>query len=339
MQVLTYCGFHHCLPTSCFHNTSEDVRRPGRARMAFMDSAECPFLSAECNVYLSNLHRHNYANLQYSKISDEGMAFIADVFRNIKSVKGVNLSHNLICDEGAEKLFEALANHESIVELNLSYNRVTDDMFLNLGTLFTLTLTELQLSDNTFTDDGVTVLAESLRKCPQVKKLMVSNCLSVSDRSAVAFSESLKDQACGLTYLDLSHNQITDVGAQAFASMILQNVTFKTLYLGMNRISDVGAVAISEAMRCPTTAMVTIDLYHNRLTDVTALSFAKTLEMNTKIISVNVAHNDVGAEGVEALRVVAKALSNKTRSIVVGVFDNPGTKIIMQRQQQLRTQH
>jgi len=315
--------FWFCWPSS--HENS-DVRRPGRARPNFMDSAHCPYLTSECNVLLSNLPRLTYAHLQFSQISDEGMPFLSEVFSMNTTIKGLNLSHNLICDEGAECLFKALEGHSTLTELNLSYNRMTDDLFTLFSTKIGISLREIQLSDNAFTDEGVCNLAKALSQSKTLAKLYLSNCRDVGDRSATVFAEALL-QNTSLLLLELSHNRIGDTGAQAFADLLRNNKTLVTLGLGSNHISDLGGVALAEGLRLNST-LATIDLHHNRLTSRTALVMADTLGASKSLTGVNLAENDIAVDGVEALVRTAKARTTKTQSVVAGVYENPGTKFL-----------
>lgn len=82
-----------------------------------------------------------------------------------------------------------------------------------------------------------------------------------------------------LRYLDLSWNKICDVGAQALAQALESNATLQLLELECNKIGDVGAQALAKALESNTTLQV-LTLSYNQIGDEGGKALGKALESN-----------------------------------------------------------
>ena len=74
-------------------------------------------------------------------------------------------------------------------------------------------------------------------------------------------------RSASLTNLDLSNNQITDVGASALAEAVARSASLTALFLSDNHITDISAIALARGMaRSSKLTCIEFDAALNRLT-------------------------------------------------------------------------
>lgn len=180
----------------------------------------------------------------------------------------LDLGGNGIGDAGAQSLAVALASNTSLRHLFLAANRITAAgaraITLALQRNQSSPLCELFLFGNHLGDAGAQVLGDFLRvQCAAaandgtdhssiVNQLCVGSTLSLSSSSATVGGNSTAVRS-SLTSLNVASNGIGCIGAAALASGLAQSACLKTLALGSqyfgNKIGDIGADAIADAMR------------------------------------------------------------------------------------------
>ena len=122
-------------------------------------------------------------------------------------------------------------------------------------------------------DSGVVLLCETLMKCEQVQELKLQR-TGCTHLGAGAVAELLLLHL-RLRLVALSHNDLGDVGARAFAPALRGSVALTTLHLASCRVGDGGAASLAAALaaRC-----------YSGLTEL------------------SLAFNELGTAGVRALR-------------------------------------
>src|SRR5690606_4923783 len=113
----------------------------------------------------------------------------------------------------------------------------------------------------------------------------------LGDSGAAAFAKILGHPDWYSTYLNLSHNRISDEGAKSLAT----NPTWETIRLERNNISDEGVSALASNY-----AIRNFYLAHNNIGDkgALALNHYARLYKTTQTIEVN--WNHIGKNGLEA---------------------------------------
>ncbi|KAF2981710.1 hypothetical protein EK904_015092 [Melospiza melodia maxima] len=115
--------------------------------------------------------------LSENGIGDEGAKSLSEVFPMLTSLETLNLSQNKITDLGAENLAAALPSLSSLKTLSLYNNNICDFGAENLAKVLPA-MTSLRVLDvqyNKITGVGAQQLTDSLRKCPQMKNLVMWN--------------------------------------------------------------------------------------------------------------------------------------------------------------------
>ena len=145
--------------------------------------------------------------------------------------------------------------------------------------------------------------------CPTLCTLVLSRC-AISDKLAIQLSQLFVGTAGrALTSVDLSQNQISSQGAKAIAGVIdrsaptkggrkspkSRNGRLRHLDLSWNALTAAGAEAIAKAVRACT--LESISLEFADLQRGSALEFlAASLERNTSLRRLNVAHNGISPQ-------------------------------------------
>ncbi|XP_069066270.1 MHC class II transactivator isoform X1 [Pleurodeles waltl] len=115
--------------------------------------------------------------LSGNNIGDKGAEKLSEIFRELTKLETLDLSQNRITDLGVEKLAQALPSLTCLQKLSLYNNQIGDYGAEKIGDILPLltSLTVLALQYNRITDTGAQKLTESLRKCPNIKRLTMWN--------------------------------------------------------------------------------------------------------------------------------------------------------------------
>ncbi|PRP86665.1 hypothetical protein PROFUN_05144 [Planoprotostelium fungivorum] len=115
------------------------------------------------------------------------------------------------------------------------------------------------------------------------------------DTGATKIAETLSDPTSQLEYLDLSINEITDVGVQAIAVSLKHNRRLHTLRLWRNNIGPLGAKALADHLQS-NDKLSSLDLWSNNIGDEGAgyLSRARL----PHITSIDLSANSITMAGI-----------------------------------------
>jgi len=102
----------------------------------------------------------------------------------------------------------------------------------------------LDLNDNTFGEEGGSILASALSNCPNLEYLGLRDCV-LGDEATTAVCKALK---CPLSYLDLSGNDLTAKGAKSVAKLLKSMNTLQTFYCEENEMTSRGIAAVANAL-------------------------------------------------------------------------------------------
>ena len=189
----------------------------------------------------------------------------------LQSVESLNLSYNQFCDSGIAELFCALKCNETLRTLNVSHNNIIGNTVAISDYLqVNMTLSELDLSTNNITDEGV-------------KK----------------FTESIKVNTT-LQNLDISHNIITDEGVKALAEAIQVNTTLRELNISSNKITDEGAKALAEAIQINTT-LQELNISKNWISKEGVMRIVEACTINRTLHKLVCTHNNLSKSGLAAI--------------------------------------
>ncbi|NXY84465.1 DRC5 protein, partial [Alcedo cyanopectus] len=146
-------------------------------------------------------------------------------------------------------------------------------------------------------DDKTELLVQHLMDHPCLVELNLSHNL-IRDVGAQAVSMLIN--CSRLETLNLCNNQIHHLGAQALAEALAENSTLTSLNLRLNHVEDKGGEAIGHALLTNTT-LKSLHLGSNNLSEATASLFSQVLAQNTTLISINFSCNHLGLDGGKQL--------------------------------------
>jgi hypothetical protein len=147
------------------------------------------------------------------------------------------------------KFHGKISKYQNSTNVNLTFEDLTDhDIPVIISQIIMFNVcTEIDLSNNRITSEGVSVLALALRKNKTLKVLsLLSN--HVSDEGILTLAESLSTHDSTITTLGLGSNDINDEGAQYLAQMLQTNQTLTVLTLQFNHIGARGMELLMNAL-------------------------------------------------------------------------------------------
>ncbi len=223
-----------------------------------------------------------------NEINAEGIAMIADALKNDKVCEALWLKRNPLKVEGALHISKLLEVNSKIKILDLD----------NTGIL----------------DEGVKYIMGSLMKNTTLRHLYLdANGITVTGAKYIAeyFDHLVATNRKGLTSLWLGINRIDDEGAILLANSIKNYKHLKRIVVNSNRITDVGAKALCDAL-VDHTELISLDfgIYKstsdlnelpNNLGDKGAQIIADFIKKNKSVKVLSVLHNDMTEEGVKLL--------------------------------------
>ncbi|XP_072553201.1 uncharacterized protein [Salminus brasiliensis] len=213
------------------------------------------------------------AELNDCALTEKSCSVLASVLRSVNSLKDLNLSNNnKLQDSGVEELSEGLkSKHCKLETLRLNECSLSEESCAVLASVLcspSLTLKELNLSENILQDSGVKKLSEGLKSehC-RLETLSLERCSltkgSWSDLASVLRSvNSLKD-------LNLSYNKLLDSGVEELSEGLKsEHCKLETLRLSYCVITDTGCAALTSALtENPSSALTQLDLNGNQITE------------------------------------------------------------------------
>ena len=131
------------------------------------------------------------------------------------------------------------------------------------------TLTELNLSSNKITDEGVKKLAEDI-------------------------------QVNALQKLNLSGNEIADEGAKGLGEAIQVNITLQELNISSNKISDEGAKRLGEAIQVNTT-LQELNISKNCISKKGVMRIVEACRINRTLHKLVCTHNNLSKSGLAVI--------------------------------------
>uniref|UniRef100_A0A3B5MSC9 NACHT domain-containing protein n=1 Tax=Xiphophorus couchianus TaxID=32473 RepID=A0A3B5MSC9_9TELE len=162
-------------------------------------------------------------------------------------------------------------------------------------------------------------------------KALLSDC-TLSEKTCEAISSVLSSQSCCLREVDLSHNDLEDVGMEALSSGMLgqqcgleslrvadcnlsqkscetlnlclssNSFRLKSLDLNHNFLQDVGLKQLSDGLKSPYCKLESISLSACSLSEQSCETLASALSSpSCKLRSLNMSHNNLGDSGVKRL--------------------------------------
>ena len=220
---------------------------------------------------------------------------------SLQSAKSVSkrLVFSLGCLSEYQSLVYILGEHLHIRYLNLKSEIGEDDVvFLSKALAVNSSLTNLDLSKNSFGNSGASSLAQALAVNSSLTNLDLSK-TRFGNSGAACLAQALAVNS-SLTKLDLSENRFGNSGAASLAQALAVNSSLTKLDLSENRFGNSGAASLAQALAV-NSSLTSLDLSENRFGNSGAASLAQALAVNSSLTNLNLRGNSIGDSGAASL--------------------------------------
>lgn len=235
----------------------------------------------------------------------------------------------------ASQILTTLWDNKTVTDLNLSMVRLTDNHARLIGEMLreNCTLQSLDVHATFLSKVGLEQLMKGLNSNSSLHKLDVSSNYFGAGGSCPLWSAlASNNNVTPLHTLNVSLNDLTHEDAVPLADALMRNTTLTALHLSANKFGPEGAQHISKALfpvkhqqtkcTCQNAAiesldddaaklmssdavnmprsscsLIDLDLSHNGIKESGATAIACALRFNKTLKTLNVANNDIKAEG------------------------------------------
>ncbi|CAB1106005.1 unnamed protein product [Ectocarpus sp. CCAP 1310/34] len=146
-------------------------------------------------------------------------------------------------------------------------------------------------------------LAKAIQATQTMASLVLQGNLIDDDLMRMLMTGLIRNST--ITYLDVSHNKITNHGARLLSKLLGENSVLTTLNLADNQIHAEGGRYIGRALR-GNTSLVTLNLRLNRLTDEGGKMLVEGLHDNRTLACLNLSANSIAREACSSLSMVLR---------------------------------
>ena len=182
-----------------------------------------------------------------NKMGRDAMESLRQATRDNPKIDSIHLFRNEIGQNGSDIIAGMIESKFDYISLSLSYNNLGD-----MGTFaiaeqlrYQKNLLNLSLSGNGIGIDGTHSLVEALKYCPTILKLDLSG-NKMKDDGCLEIVDQLTSKESSLQELDMSYNEITEVGALTILKRLQQNTSLQSLKL---KESELKNDAVSEKIK------------------------------------------------------------------------------------------
>jgi hypothetical protein len=227
----------------------------------------------------------------------------------------------------SDNMAEALEVLESGSAVSLDFRccnvRIGPDLAAQISVWlsFNVTLTSLDLGNNSIGNEGAAKLAEMLETNTTLRCLHIEN-NHIGIAGAIHLAESLMTNTT-LVFLDVGCNSFGQIGIAHFAEVLETNIGLASLRLAENTIGDAGAESLAGALKT-NCCLTSLDLGRSCIRNAGARHLADALKTNTTLISLTLVPDEVGddtgqlAGALETIRHFL--LMNAAPRLVLNVF-------------------
>lgn len=234
-----------------------------------------PFDDVSCQLLALALSKNRVVtrlDLSNNSITSEGIEYLTDMLEDNRSIVHISLSNNRINDEGARLLTKCLEVNHVITQIDLDGNPITEAALTEVFYL-------LRINSGPFALKQVMVALASDDDSVEALDFSGANAPRKFDDEAIHVLCSLLVDNHRVRAVDLSNNDITDIGASLLADLLRANSTLEALHLDNNCIGVEGAEAIFQALKANHTLYV-LTTEGNAIPETTLENLASVLNVN-----------------------------------------------------------
>jgi Ran GTPase-activating protein (RanGAP) involved in mRNA processing and transport len=234
-----------------------------------------PFDDVSCQLLSLALSKNRVVtrlDLSNNSITSEGIEYLTDMLEDNQSITHISLSNNRINDEGARLLTKCLEVNHVITQIDLDGNPITEAALTEVFYL-------LRINSGPFALKRVMVALASDDDSVEALDFSGANAPRKFDDEAIHVLCSLLVDNHRVRAVDLSNNDITDIGASLLADLLRANNTLEALHLDNNCIGVEGAEALFQALKSNHTLYV-LTTEGNAIPETTLENLASVLNVN-----------------------------------------------------------
>ena len=235
-----------------------------------------------CNPFLERI------NLSSCELSGSQIIEVARALKSLSRLKYFDISYNNITNEAAIKLASALTANRPLEYLNLSNCGLSE---LHTSTVFTNTfnktiscLNVLDVSCNKLIESSVDEIVSVIISNPLLQHLNLANC-ELSELQIISLCKSLQRTSL-LTFLDISHNEVTGEAANELATVLMNNKLLQHLNFSACNFQEDTLMLVADSLAY-TTSLVSFDMSYNIITEKSAEKIGTVLNKNTDLEKLN----------------------------------------------------
>ncbi|XP_032879283.1 NACHT, LRR and PYD domains-containing protein 3-like [Amblyraja radiata] len=240
-------------------------------------------------------------DLRHNKLGDRGMKRLTTALNDSDcQIQELRVEDNGLTDSCAEDLAAALCATPSLTKLNLGENYLGDSGVKVLSRALMdsdCKIQKLSLNNNQLTDSSARDIASTLNANISLTQLDLGE-NTLGDSGVKMLSVALRDSDCNIQELGLSSNHLTASFAHALASA-LSSLT--ELSVGDNKLGDAGVRVLSEALKDTECNIQELRLNNNGLTQSCAEDLAAAINTNDSLTGLDLSDNKLGDSGIKAL--------------------------------------
>ncbi|XP_072113048.1 NACHT, LRR and PYD domains-containing protein 3-like [Mobula birostris] len=243
---------------------------------------------------LSNNRMLRNVNLCENHLGDKGICLLSTVLKQPQCrIQKLNLSNNNLSTGSWEALVSVLLINQTLQELNLSNNRVGEAGLKILSAALKdshCKLQKLGLASNSLSQKNYKELASAIRMNHTLTHLDLSSNV-IQDTGINALSVALMDPSCSIQSLQITNTKLTSTCCEKLATVLVTNQMLRELDLGMNKLGDSGAHALSAALKNPHCKLENLGLKRTLLTDGCSYGLMAALSTTQKITHLDLSEN------------------------------------------------
>ncbi|KAL0231032.1 hypothetical protein GEMRC1_010437 [Eukaryota sp. GEM-RC1] len=280
------------------------------------------FLSPSSPTFLPRL---KHVHIQKGMFTDNDVSMISATLRTDAQLISLYVAANYLNNAGANQIFK---NCHYLQQLNLGYNNLSDDVARAAADYLARDscLLVLDLSCNSITCKGISIIAKPLEVHPSLKTLSLTDDV-IKEEGAVALAKVLEVNS-SISELNLCNivnrtNAIKCGGLTVLAKSLEDNCTLASLYISSNLIADEGVIALGSSLLI-NQSLEHLDLYDNQISDDGVCQLALALQTHSSLSLILLSSNlisDVGA------MVLAEALKTNASLTLLQLNDNRITSV------------
>ena len=263
------------------HEGIENVAKIMKSTTNLTHFSACNNPIFDAVIYLFSLQHLVQLNVYQIGMTEVGTRALGEYFKLNSSLQSLEISKNDIKDSGLTRILNNLPSvlvRLVICDCNLTYNGA-----VSIGKMLRIneTLKHLEISTNSFGDDGISTISDSLHVNTTLIQIVACYC-GFYNKGAESVAKMLRVNKT-LKYLDISKNQIGDDGTTAVAQSILTNAVLIQLNISSCDFCRQGAKKIAEVLMVNKT-LKCLDISENYIEHDELAALACSIQANTTLV-------------------------------------------------------